>query len=111
MNAMIELAEKYVFHIPLYKHVADELLLIEIDDLLDELISDLSENGFENFYLTKAKAHYRSRCFDEVLITIFSSSDSPAEIFEKWFRDNNDALCQEAFSYECGNSMIIHELM
>lgn len=108
---MIELTEKYIFHIPLHKYADGELVLIEIDDLLDELISDLSENGFENFYLTKAKAHYKSRCFDELLITVFTSSDSPAEIFEKWFRDNNGILGQEAFGYEYGNSMIIHELM
>ena len=68
---MIELDEKYVFHIPLYKYVDGELVLIEIDDLLDELISDFSENGFENFYLTKAKAHYKSRCFD--VIPIFAA--------------------------------------
>lgn len=109
---MLELTEKYVFHIPLYKYVEDELVSIEIDDILDELISDLSENGFENFYLTKAKAHYKSRCFNELLLTIFtSSSKSPAAIFEKWFRNNNDVLGQEAFAYESANTMIIHELM
>ena len=108
---MIELTEKYVFHIPLYKYVDDELVAIEIDNLLDDLISDLSENGFENFYMTKAKAHYKSRCFDELLITVFTSSNSPAGIFEEWFRNNNDILGQEAFGYECANSMIIHELM
>ena len=108
---MIELTEKYVLHIPLYKYVDDELVLIEIDNLLDDLISDLSENGFENFYLTKAKVHYKSRCFDELLITIFTSSNSPVEIFERWFRNNNDVLCQEAFAWECRNSLFICELM
>ena len=108
---MIELTEKYVLHIPLYKYVADELDPIEIDDLLDDLISDLSENGFENFYLMKAKAHYKSRCFDELLLTIFTTSKSPVAIFEKWFRHNNDILRQEAFGYEHANTMIIHELM
>lgn len=108
---MTELTEKYVFHIPLYKYVEDELVPIEIDNLFGDLISDLSENGFENFYLTKVKAYYKSRCFDEVLITIFASSDTPVAIFEKWFIDNNGILGQEAFSYECGNRMIIHDLM
>ena len=108
---MIELDEKYVFHIPLYKYVDGELVLIEIDDLLDELISDFNENGFENFYLTKAKAHYKSRCFDVILITIFTSSVSPVGIFENWFRKNNDVLGQESFGYEYANTMIIHDLM
>lgn len=108
---MTELTEKYVFHIPLYKYIDDGLVAIEIDNLLDELISDLSENGFESFYLTKAKAHYKSRCFDEILLTIFTSSDFPVEIFERWFRNNNDVLCQEALAWECGNSLFICELM
>ena len=108
---MLELSEKYVLHIPLYKYVDDELVLIEIDDILEDLISDLSENGFENFYLTKAKAHYKSRCFDELLLTVFTSSKSPEAIFEKWFRHNNDILGQESFGFEHANAMIIHELM
>lgn len=108
---MTELTEKYVFHIPLYKYVDDGLVAIEIDGLLDELIFDLIENGFESFYLTKAKAHYKLRCFDEILLTIFTSSDSPVGIFEKWFRNNNDVLGQEAFSYECANTMVIENLM
>ena len=108
---MTVLTEKYVFHIPLYKYLDDGLVAIEIDDVLDELISEFSENGFENFYMTKAKAHYKSRCFDELLITVFTSSDSPAEIFEKWFRDSNDVLGQEAFGYEHANTMIIQDLM
>ena len=94
----------------MYKYVADELVPIEIDDLFDDLISYLSESGFENFYLTKAKAYYKSRCFDELLITIFASSKSPETIFEKWFIENNNVLGQESFGYEYGNRMIIHDL-
>lgn len=108
---MTELSEKFVLHIPLYKYVDDGLVPIEIDNLLDDLISDLSENGFENFYITKVKAHYKSRCFDELLLTVFTSSSSPLGIFEKWFRHNNDILGQESFGYEYQNTMIIHELM
>ena len=107
---MIELSEKYVFHIPLYKYLNDELVRIEIDDILDELISDLIENGFESFYMTKAKAYYKSRCFDELFLTVFTSSKSPEAIFEKWFRDNNDVLGQEAFACECGNSLFVEKL-
>ena len=108
---MIELTEKYVFHIPLYKYAGDELVRIELDDLLDDLINEFSESGFENFYLMKAKAHYKTRCFDELLLTIFTSSDSPVEIFERWFRNSNDVLGQEALAWECGNSLNICELM
>ena len=107
----MELTEKYVFHIPLYKYVDDELVAIEIDDVLDELIFKLCESGFDGMYMAKVKSFYRSRCFDEILITIFASSSLPLEIFEEWFRNNNDILGQEAFAYEYANTMIIHELM
>ena len=67
-------------------------------------------DGFDSMYVTKAKSFYRSRCFDELLMTIFSSSDSPVDIFKKWFRANNDVLGQEAFAWECGNSLFIESL-
>lgn len=107
---MIELNQKFVLHVPLYKCLDGELVRIKIDDLLDDLIRELNEGGFEDFYLTRAKAHYKKRCFDEVLLTIFSSSRSPEAIFEKWFKNNNDALGQEAFAWEMGNSLFIESL-
>lgn len=108
---MIELTEKYVFHIPLYKCVDGELVLIDLDDLLDELFGEFTKNGFKSWYMTKVKSFYKSVTYDEILITIFTSKDeSPCEIFEKWFRRNNDILCQKYFAYECGNRMIICDL-
>lgn len=106
-----ELNRKYVFHIPLFKFTEEKLVPIEIDRILDDLISDLAESGFENFYFLKAKAHYKSRCFDELLLVMFADSDSPEIIFERWFRSNNDVLCQKALAWECGNSMFIRDLM
>lgn len=108
---MIELDSKYVFHIPLYRYDGDKLAEIDIGEVLDELIIQFNERGFESLYVTKVKGHYRSRCFDELLLTIFSSSDeNPEEIFIDWFERNNDVLGQEAFGWECGNRMFICEL-
>ena len=108
---MMELNRKYVFHIPLCKWENDELVPIDIDGILDDLASEFSQKGFEGFYLTKAKAHYKSRCFDELLITMFAASDNPEEIFSEWFRANNEVLGQEAFAWEMGNSLFIEDLM
>lgn len=107
---MIELDKKYVFHVPLYKYVDDELVLIDIDDVLDDLINQFHSNGFDSLYMTKIKSYYRKRLYDEILITIFACGDSPICVFEKWFRKNNDVLCQEAFAYETGCRMVIREL-
>ena len=108
---MIELDKKYVFHIPLCRYGDGELREIDIDGVLDELIGLFNENGFDSLYVTKVKGHYRSRCFDELLLTLFSSSDeNPEGIFIDWFERNNDVLGQEAFGWECGNRMYISRL-
>lgn len=107
---MIELKRKYVFHIPLCKFENDELVPIDIEDLLDDLIGEFYKNGFESFYFTKAKAYYKSRCFNELLLTMFVDSDNPEEIFSEWFRTHNDVLGQEAFAWEMGNSLFIEDL-
>lgn len=104
---MIELDKKYVFHIPLYKYLDGELVPIEMDDILDELISLL---GFKSLYLTKVKSVFKKRIYDEILLTIFTTDGFPEEIFEKWFRQNNDVLCQEAFAYELDSKMIVKKL-
>lgn len=104
---MKELNKKYVFHIPLYKYEDNELILIEIDDILDDLIYQL---GSESLYMTKVKSVYKKRMYDEILLTIFTN-ESPEFVFEKWFEENNDMLCQEAFAYELGDSMIIKKLI
>lgn len=108
---MIELDKKYVFHIPLCRYDGVELRKIDIDGVLDELIDQFNENGFDSLYVTKVKGHYRSRCFDELLLTLFSlSGENPQEIFVDWFERNNDVLGQEAFGWECGNRMYVREL-
>ncbi len=108
---MMELNRKYVFHIPLCKFENDDLGPIDIDGLLDDLIRKFSQRGFEGFYITKSKAYYKSRCFDELLLTMFADCDEPEEIFAEWFTANNDVLGQEAFAWEMGNSLFIEELL
>ncbi len=108
---MIRLNQKYAFHIPLYKYVSGGLVMIEIDDILDELISEFNHSGFGSMYVTKINSYYKKRQFDEIVITVFSNDDLPCEIFGAWFRRHNDVLDQEAFAYEIGNSMIIDSLL
>ena len=107
---MIRLNQKYVFHIPLYKFVCEKLVSIEMDDILDELISEFEKNGFDSLYITKVNSYYKARQFDEILITVFCNDSRACEIFEAWFRRYNDVLAQEAFAYELGNRMIITDL-
>jgi len=103
-----ELDKKYVFHIPLYKFEDDELIKLEIDDVLDDLMALLKS---DSLYITKVRSFYKSRCFDELLVSLFvSGSEKPEEIFKEWFRTNNDILGQESFSYECGDRMFIFDL-
>lgn len=113
---MMELDKKYVFHIPLCKYVNNDLIPITIENIIDELIKQFNENGYDSLYITKVKGYYKSRCFDEILITIFVSTafitnhDSPEAIFKKWFKANNNILEQEAYAYECNNTMNINEM-
>ena len=113
----MELNRKYVFHIPTYKYIDNELVEIAIDDAVDELIGQFSANGYESLYLSKVKGYYKSRCFDEIIITLFVSTEFlekhtfPESIFKEWFKKNNDLLEQEAFSYEINNSMRIEKLI
>lgn len=65
---MAILDEKYVFHIPLSKYENGRLIELEIDDILDELLSE-----FESFNITRIESHYKSRSYDELLITVFTS--------------------------------------
>ena len=105
---MKELDKKYVFHIPLYKFEDDELIKLEIDDVLDDLMALLKS---DSLYITKVRSFYKSRCFDELLVSLFvSGSEKPEEIFKEWFRTNNDILGQESFSYECCDRMFIFDL-
>ena len=55
---MIELGEKYVFHIPMYRYADDELIPIELDNLLDDLVLKLGDDGFDSMYVTKAKSFF-----------------------------------------------------
>lgn len=104
---MTRLEKKYVLHIPLTKYVDGELFEIDLDDIFDELICDLNREGFDGFYITHVESHYKSRIYDEKLITIFTCGNSVEGRFRQWFFKNNDILCQEAFAYELNNVMFI----
>ena len=108
---MTVLDVKYVFHIPLYKFTQDKLSPLDGDEIIADLISKLSESGFDSLYMTRVKSCYRARLYDEILITLFTTDDrAPEEIFEEWFRKNNKILEQEEFAYEKGDRMIIGRL-
>ena len=104
---MIELTEKYVLHIPLSRFTGEGLTDIGIDEILEDLTNQLAQNGFDSFYITKAESHYRSRKYEELLLTVFAAQNGIEDIFEAWFRKNNDILAQEAFSYEHNDRMFI----
>ena len=110
---MMELDKKYVFHVPIYKFFKMGLIPIEYEEVLDVLIDRFNQDGYGSLYITEVKGFYKSREFDVLLITIFTSSydDLPELIFKNWFIENNDVLGQEAFAYECNNSMFVEEIM
>lgn len=101
------LNEKYVLHIPLFRHRDGCLEELEIDELLDGLIENLD---CESFYTSRVVSYYKSRCFDEMLITVFTNDDGVAKVFGEWFRANNHVLGQEAFSYEHNHVLVIEKL-
>ena len=115
---MMELDKKYVLHIPLYKYKNNELIPIEIYHIIEDLIKKLDKEGYDSLYITDVKAYYKSRSFDEILISIFTSEEvlkkenkeSPSAIFKKWFKEHNYILEQEALGYEYDNKMYIEEL-
>ena len=115
---MIELDEKYVFHIPKCKYEDGELVAVELEAILDDLFCRFKRNGYESAYMSDVKSWYKQRYFDELLITVFtcscnvSNDDSmtPSDIFGKWFRKNNDVLGQEAFAFEWDNRLFIEKL-
>ena len=107
----MELDMKYVLHIPLSRWENGILIPLDVDEQLNELINDLEVHGFDSFYLTKVESYYKSRKFNELLITIFAGDgDAPHEIFKEWFLRHNDKLAQEAFAYELNSKMIIETL-
>ena len=107
---MLELSEKYVFHIPLYKVKDNKLVKISIDEILDDLITRFGEGGFDSLYITDVESHYRSRRFDGLILTIFTSGRSPVDIFVEWFEANNHILEQAALAYEHNDKMFIIDL-
>lgn len=113
----VELDKKYLFHIPLYKYVDNKLIALDMDDLIDDLIRQFSEKGYDSLYMSKVKGYYKTRCFDEMIITLYVSAEFlkkhefPEAIFKEWFKKNNDLLGQEEFAYECGDKMYIEKLI
>ena len=105
---IMELDCRYVLHIPLSKWENGEIKSLSIDDAIAELISILEVEGFDSFYVTKVESYYKSRKYDELLVTIFAvDGEGPCEIFRRWFSAHNDVLCQEALAFEINNRMII----
>lgn len=74
---MMEFSRKYVFHIPLYSYDGDVLVEIGIDEILEGLIGTFNEKGFDSLYVTRVEGHYKSRRFDELLLTLFCDGDVP----------------------------------
>ena len=104
---------KYVLHIPTHKFENERITIINMKKCISDLESRLEQNGYQSFYKTKIEGHYKSRSFDEILITVFTTRKTepqPDDIFSQWFRDNNDELKQESFAYERNNELIIEEL-
>lgn len=108
---VMEIDCRYVLHIPLSKWVNGEIVPLDVDGEIGELISCLEVEGFDGFYVTRVKSYYKSRSYDELLVTIFAGEgDGPCEIFREWFFRHNDVLRQEAFAVEINNRMIIEEI-
>lgn len=107
---MKELKQKYVLHIPNCKFQNNELVSIDIENLLDELIGLLNQNGHNSFYIQKSESHYKFRSYEETLITVFADTDEIEEIFSEWFEKNNHILQQEAYAFERNCSLVVKEL-
>lgn len=105
---MMVLDRKYVLHILFCRFGDGKLVPIEIDEILEDLVCRLD---CESFYMTKVRGCYKSRVFDELLITVFASGRDVGKIFGEWFKSNNDVLRQEAYSYECGDRMFVERLI
>lgn len=103
----MQLKEKYVLHIPLAKYTNNELKPLDIDDTVSELINQINENGL---YMQKVKSYYKSRIYDELIITVFTKQNNIGEIFKEWFIKNNHILKQEAMAYEYNGILLIEEL-
>ena len=108
---LMELECRFVLHIPLSRWENGEVVRLEVDDEIGDLIDCLEAGGFDSFYITRVESRYRSRTYDELLITIFAGKDkNPSEIFRNWFYRYNHILGQEAFAFELNNRLIIENL-
>lgn len=104
---------KYVLHIPTHKFENKIVTAINMKKCMEDLEKKLNENGYHSFYKSKVEGHYKSRTFEEVLITIFTNNTAepqPDKLFIEWFKEHNDELKQESFAYEKNNELIIEKL-
>lgn len=107
------LSEKYVLHIPLHKFENGKISSLDIDGPLNSLVERLNEEGFDGFYTQNVKSHYKSRVFDELLITVYTSGDRKdllEDIFCDWFETSNEILAQEAYAFERNDQLIIRKI-
>lgn len=111
---MIILNNKYVLHIPTFKHINIDDKNIISPDYINILKDELSKNEYSSMYVTKAQGHYKKRTFDEILITIYApektSTPQPDDIFKKWFKEYNHLFKQESFAYELNDKLYIEKL-
>lgn len=109
---MKKLDQKYVLHLPVHKLENEKVTKININKVLDDLVTRLNKNQYHSFYITNVNGHYKSRSFDEILITIFTTKDkiTPDKIFRKWFKENNHILKQESYAYEYNNTLYVENL-
>ena len=99
---MTKLEEKYVLHIPSHKYINGELIYITTEEHIDELIKQLNHEGYTSFYVLRADGYYKTRKFEEILLTIYTTKSrerkSPETIFKQWFKQNNHILKQESLA-------------
>ena len=102
------LTQKYVLHIPEYKHENNQTAYIKnIDEIIEKLTRKLEEKSY-SYYIIDAHAQYNGRKYTEKLINIYSQEKKTIpKIFEEWFKSNNSYLKQESFAYEENGKLFI----
>lgn len=111
---MTTLNNRYVLHIPTFKYVNTEDKTIIGEEYIKILTDKLTEYGYTSFYITQAQGQYKTRKYDEILITVYASDNRDAKlpdtIFGEWFRKHNHIFEQESFAYEHNNKLYIEKL-
>ena len=103
-----------VFHIPEKAWQQDRLEDIDVDFAVDKLAQSLNTAGTDSFYTQEVTGYYKGRHYPEQIMVVFCDDTDKAtvlaDIFTRWFRENNGILRQEAFSYELNGALFVEEL-